>query len=146
MLDRHSGVFLLDDGTRIGPTTTREEFLREPLGARAERGQSWEAQGQRWSSYVLHDCISERFAWRLHLKFRDERLFTIDLCPQEDDGKGWESWSYEAEMGKVRAYDAVAERWVGPAPRKFAWGWVSTAFDPRGGGGYFTIRYEIQSE
>lgn len=66
----------------------------------------------------------------------------INLSLADGDGvPSWNDWSESEEKGKKEKHDEWLLRNIGKPPYKFAWGEISSNYDPRSGSSIITIKY-----
>ena len=53
----------------------------------------------------------------------------------------WSDWSEAREMQKKALHDQILANAYGRPPYRFAWGEITSSYDPRGGSSDITVRY-----
>ncbi len=146
MLDAHTGDFVFSTGERLGRGSALAALLGSPRGARgtitpvnATPSRSWVAADMTSHAATSRDPTSAAVTWHITATFEAERLSSLRLAQLR--GGDWSSWSLEAEQAAVVAHDAFVTAWLGPRPWQFAWGTVSSLFDPRGATSFISVRY-----
>ncbi|MEO8874378.1 MAG: hypothetical protein ABI461_02225 [Polyangiaceae bacterium] len=155
MIDSATGKIIFDDGAAIDPQITRAAFLTSVLGL--NRVVSTSPAPNPWSNISIAsramDGLALLFGARLY--FNGEQLAFLNLW-QIDPGKpkSWDDWSLDAEIAEQKRNEAWLASFLGPPhetfPRgefpdgttyKFAWGEISSSYDPRSAQTLLTVSY-----
>lgn len=133
--DENTGFFTLVNGERLGPSTTRSEFLLSPLG----RSSKVLIKNEPWCSFRF-TVPEETTSFAAY--FKGEILDSIHITVVGAEyGKDWNDWSEEKEMARKLAND----KWlmsVGLTPgAQYPWGSVWSGYDPKGGFSSAVVRY-----
>ncbi len=133
MIDRENGDLILREGTRLGRSLTRDEFVwTSPLHSKARRGEG--AAG--WTSWYLDVELGTGDRGVLCLRFQDDRLAWIEFSLP------WDAPPFTADPKWKAAHDCWIEKALGaPPPLLFPWGRVESVADPKGGGCSILIKY-----
>jgi len=142
--DANSGICrLLPSQVELSSHTTERAFLatdpgRTSILSQPNTGYNWYRMKEVYSLDNAPLIVEVCFAWGL--------LSNLSLSISRNlQGASWSTWSEQAELAKDRQHQDLLERHYGPPPRQFAWGEISTAYDPRGGSSSIAIRYRSGS-
>jgi len=119
MIDKATGDLILDGSVRIGRWLTRRQFLSMPLYRRATSL----IHNEGWHSYAIEATGINQEKLFITLQFLDSTLKWIDLAV---DGGNDLDQSEQKQM-----HDRLLDEWLGAAPCEYAWGQVSSSYDPR---------------
>jgi hypothetical protein len=137
MIDPTTGDIDLGSGATAGPGLTEQAFRASPPGAAADPIPA----APPWSGWRVrrHGASGAMFA--ISLRFQAGKLALAEIVELDPDAGGWDDWSEQKELAKKARHDALLAAWLGPPPWKYAWGEVTSTFDPRGGYAGITVRY-----
>ncbi|MRX74434.1 hypothetical protein GJU40_20185 [Bacillus lacus] len=105
-------------------------------------------------SYVKEEVINEFPRYTLQpinyngnmmnvtLMFNDNKeIFLVNMSKIKNQENSWDKWSNEHELQRKKEHDVMLEKLIGSSSSKFAWGEISSNYDPRSGSSMITIRY-----
>ena len=119
MIDKSTGELLLIGSVRIGRWLTRRQFLASPLYQRATSP----IHNEGWHSYEVEATSINRQKLFIRLQFLHSTLKWIDFVV--DGGNDLD------EAGQKHLHDRLLEQWLGADPYVYAWGQVTSSYDPR---------------
>jgi hypothetical protein len=137
MIHVDTGEIDLAQGVRVGPSFTEAEFLRSAL-SRNSKAQN----DPEWSRYKIQRQLISGLQFRVGLCFHRGRLEQIELFLVGAESKAsWDEWSEREEVERKASHDAWLDALLGPPPYAFAWGEISSDYDPKGGYSCIMVSY-----
>jgi hypothetical protein len=113
-IDPHTGELVLGE-LRVGVRTQRRDLAG-----------TWSDMRTGWTNVRI-----EHAGWIVHVHFEGDRLAFYNLYdPAPDD-----------EQQRQAAHDAWLARTLGSPPYRFAWGELSSSYDPRSDDSSITVRF-----
>lgn len=119
MIDKSTGELILSGSVRIGRWLTRRQFLSSPFYQRATNL----IRNEGWHSYGVEATGINQQKLFITLQFLHSTLKWIDFVV--DGGKDLD------EAGQKHLHDTSLEQWLGAGPYVYAWGQVTSSYDPR---------------
>jgi hypothetical protein len=138
-IDKNTGCVALPEiRAAIAPSLTRSQFLQTA----AFSGASVLVQNESWCSYSLPDIPQPDTDLHIRLQFHGQQLSSLDLFHSAPRfGASLSDCTRELEMARKSFH----EQWLATELRLslggYAWGEVSSDYDPKGGLSSITIRY-----
>ncbi len=128
---------------RVGPETTRSEFMDSALGRASEIN----VCNEPWCSWRLPAAPWEGKTWRATIFFHGQKLVRVDAAAgAREFGESWDDWSLDKEMLRKAFHEGILARDLGPPPHMFKWGSVKSAYDSIGGGSLVIVEYAARKE
>jgi len=119
MIDKSTGELILTGSVRIGRWLTRRQFLASPLYRRATSL----IHNEGWHSYGVEATSINQQKFFITLQFLHSTLKWIDFVV--DGGNDLD------EAGQKHLHDGLLEQWLGAGPYEYAWGHITSSYDPR---------------
>ena len=136
LIDLTTGAITLSTvDSPVGPTLTREEFLRYSTG------HSVLIENAPWVSYTLPQQSLADAQFAVVVYFKHERIESVELAhvfPDRDES--WADWSKTTEMERKAFHD----EWLnnrGVTQDTYDWGTVYSDFDAKSGASVIVFRY-----
>ncbi len=141
MLNKSSGVFVVNTKLMVGPNLTRTIFKQQE-------------DLKQWN--ILADLPEMGYYWRklasdgklrkinLMLNFTAEKLNNVSLwyrLPHERDDARQEEWTQRDEQARKALHDQLLLEELGPPPYQYSWGEVISTYDITGTGSEIKISY-----
>jgi hypothetical protein len=136
MIDRATGDLIIDAAERIGPATTHDAFAASML-ARGAKGGSRGGMARR----IVTRTIGDR-TFTLILQFNDQKLVAVRLSDNVPESTSWDDASEEKELERKRRHDEWLEGELGLPPYEYAWGRVTSLYQPKTGESVIVIQYD----
>jgi hypothetical protein len=130
MIDQSTGELILKGAVRVGRWLTRRQFLSSPLYRQA----TGLIHNEGWHSYGLEATGINQQKLFITLQFLDSTLKWIDFVVDGGDDLN--------EAGQKRLHDELLEQWLGAGPYAYAWGRVTSDYDPRSDTSSIFVGYE----
>lgn len=140
MIDQQTGEVSFDGGIVARPHMPEAAFLATSLGQASAR-RSYRNGHSRYS--LPRPQMIDGREWSVSFGFTGGQLTSISLALSDKPGATWADWSEAKELLSKDQHDQILRNLLGPPPYRFAWGEVSSTYDPRGGAASITISYPI---
>ncbi|MEJ7732135.1 MAG: hypothetical protein WKG00_23355 [Polyangiaceae bacterium] len=139
MIDKATGDIIVGAGETVGARTTDEQFLRGDIGGLS---QLRVANGS-WVTRSINAIPVGGRVVAAAFTFEDGVLRKISMSEHEtsDPTPSWDTWSEARELALKSRHDEWLKDELGPPPYEYAWGRLSSSYDPRSGGSSITITY-----
>lgn len=138
MIEKRTGNLVLDDGTILGPTTKRDDFLKTQLGTQSREL----VKNPPWCSFKLHKVKIDGKEFAIVIYFHGQDLTMIHLAMSDPKwGTSWNDWSEEKERDREKAHDDWLRKTLG-RQRQYPWGEVWSGYDQKSGGSSIRIDYQ----
>jgi hypothetical protein len=143
MIEHTTGkIQLPSDGITVGPSLTREQFLRSALASQS----SELVRNEPHCSFALPTVrfADHSFDWSLYFQGSVLRRVSIQ-CVHAEFGSSWSDWSEERELARKRFHDSLLQSVLGQdwSRQRFSWGSVDSGYDPKGGCSSIGITYKV---
>ena len=141
MIDRETGQVRLSPDFRLGPETTRDEFLDSSL---AESCKLLE-ENDAYCSWRVPEQSAGGGGICAALYFEGQVLSRIDLSLGGLEGPALpEDWSRERDFQQKLEHDALLEKWL-PGQRSLPWGSVCSTYDDRAASSVILVEYSQET-
>jgi|CXWK01.1.fsa_nt_gi hypothetical protein len=138
MIDRQ-GILHLSGESLLGPGLREADFLASPLGATAEDN----GRNDGWSRYHVRGELDNGLTCSVGLYFFNGRLRHLSFSPHwSGRARSWKGWSEAGELRVRDQNDQLLAEYLGPPPYVYAWGRITSDYDPRSGGSGIFVRYK----
>jgi len=139
MIDKKNGHLIISNKIHIKPNDLKKDILSLKLGqTRDERDLK-----NDWTGLIEKNiCVGDKF-FILDFSFFKNKLKTVSIIFQEtlfDVKNGWESWTEEKELLKLKLFKKWLTAEIGKE-RDFDWGVAEVGYDKIGGYSSIVIRY-----
>ncbi len=146
MINKDSGTITFELKKQlfvVNGSFSKNDFLDSDLGHNARRI----IHNEPHISYGLYPCVLKKNTFPLCFYFFGEKLDSLDLNMQVPDlENSWENYSEEKEIKRKQLHD----QWLSDMGIKtdfnYAWGKITSSFDPRGGSSNIGIQYTWQGK
>ena len=136
VFDPATGIITTDEGWVLGPDSTLSQARSTwPTASLRDVRTGW------WWLGVSRVTLGGT-AFSPDLGFHGEALRMMFLVlTMDDDGRGWDAWTYEHEQERDRRQVAWLEQTIGVAQADPPWGYYGSSYDPKGGFSSIVVRY-----
>lgn len=141
MININNGNLTIDDGRfTITKGLTKNDFINSN-----KFKDVLSQQTLTFSNYYLKPQLIGKDKFMVVLFFNQNDMIYLVNISLSDDGSvpSWTNWSEDEELKRKDLHDNWLEKNIGMPPYKYAWGEISSNYDPRSGSSMITIKYNV---
>ena len=141
MININNGNITLDDSCfTITKGLTKNEFINSNLFKDVLSQQTY-----TFSNYYLKPQLIGKDKFIVVLFFnQNSKIYLVNISISDDGSvPSWTNWSEYKELKRKDLHDKWLGENIGKPPYRYAWGEISSNYDPRSGSSMITIKYNL---